>query len=1127
MIANLKKKRCSYTLILLLILLTFSGCGSSNSTPSNKGENSKGIIKGTVTAASSVVFKGKPLLPKTAFAGNTGVAGAVCVLEGTDNSVTTDASGFFQMSNVPAGSYILICKKTASEDGKVYAFLEIVEVQDGETVDLGTVDIKKTGGIQGKATLSDQTDHTGISVYIPGTSMQARTDATGAYLINDVPEGTYELHFEKSGYMTGKITGLPVIAGETAIAEDMSLSLSTGASGIISIENGKVYSNSRTVTVYFTTSDDARLYQISDNPNFIGAVWNTIPPSRTWIFDSDGEKRLYAKFADANGLESAPVSDSIIVDTTPPANGSIVINNNASATNSTTVTLTLSASDTITSVTQMKISNTPDFAGAEWESFVTTRSWTIPAGDGTKTVYVLFRDIVGNETAQAISDDIILDTTLPVNPSINIQEGGYTNNLLIHLNLSALEAANMNISEDPNFTSTQTISYNSTTVFTLSAGEGNKTIYAKFIDDAGNETSPVSVSTILDTTPPTTPIIFNQNQTTNQTTFTMILSTPSTDTNFKTYQLKGGQYADWTDTSEITTFSFTLTQAGENILSIRGKDLAGNTSNPASVILTLDSNNPVLSNISASVAATNTAISWETNEPTTGRVDYGLNEDYGLTIEDSLYTTNHVLSIPGLTPGTYYHFRITSSDAGGNVSASTDFTFMTLHELDLDYNWTMTIGGGEGDAGNAITLDSNNNIYITGYFNGTVDFDPSNGIDNKSEITGPNGDYFITKINSDGSYGWTNIIESNDRYSGNKSVVSDSTNNVYLTGRNISSDMIVTKYNSGGSIEWTKIMDGDGYQVKGTAITLDSNDNIYIIGTFYGTVDFDPGGGIDSKTSNGESDIFITKLNSNGSYGWTQVIGGPNYDFGGSITIDTNGNIYITGTFHGMVDFNPSAGVDSLTSSGWNDIFITKFNSTGGYIWTKAFYSFDGDNDVNNIVHDSNDNVYITGAFYSQTDFDPSNTIDNKTPNGSGDIFITKINSDGSYGQTKTIGGTGSDMGNLITADSSNNIYLIGTFSDKVEFDPSDETDNKISKGDWDIFITKYNSDGSYGGTATMGSTSGEGDIGNSIEIDSNGNLFITGRFFLNVDFDPTSEVDNKVSNGDSDIFISKFTIGD
>src|SRR3989304_2499427 len=302
---------------MLLLILLSAGCGSSGPTPAGK-EGNLSSIKGIVTATSTIAFKANPKTFKVAAAsGTVTVSGAVCTIEGTDKSATTDENVVFQITGVAAGRYPLICKKTAS-DGQVYAFLEIVEVQDGKTVYIGTVDIKKTSRIQGKATLADQTDHTGISIYIPGTSMQARTDATGAYLINDVPEGTYELRLEKSGYLTGKITGLPVTTGETTFAEDMSLNLSTGASGIISIENGKVYSNSRTVTIYITASDDAKLYQMSDNPNFIGAVWNTIPPSRTWIFDSDGEKRLYAKFADANGLESAPASDNIIIDTTPP-----------------------------------------------------------------------------------------------------------------------------------------------------------------------------------------------------------------------------------------------------------------------------------------------------------------------------------------------------------------------------------------------------------------------------------------------------------------------------------------------------------------------------------------------------------------------------------------------------------------------------------------------------------------------------------------------------------------------------------------------------------------------------------------------------------------------------------------
>lgn len=552
-----------------------------------------------------------------------------------------------------------------------------MEVQDGETVDLGTVDIKKTGGIQGKATLADQTDHTGISVYIPGTSMQARTDATGAYLINDVPEGTYDLRFEKSGYLTGKITGLPVTAGETALAEDMILNLSTGASGIISIENGKVYSSSRTVTVSINASHEAVLYQVSENPNFIGSAWNPIPLSRSWIFDSDGEKRLYAKFADANGLESSPVSDSIIIDTTPPANGSVSINNSASATNSTTVTLTLSATDATTSVNQMKISNNPDFTDSSWESFLMQRSWTVLSGDGNKTVYVKFRDVVGNETG-TVSASIILDTSMPASPAFNIQEGAYTNNPLIHLRLSASGATFMKISEDHSFAGASAIPFDTTASWSLSEGDGNKAVYVKFIDDAGNETDPVSASIILDTTKPTTPAIFNQNQSTNRTIFTMSLSTPSTDANFKTYQLNGGQYADWTDTTETSAFSFTLTQQGSNTLSMRGTDLAGNTSNVATVTITLDTVGPILSNINVSPMMRSATITWETSKPTTGKVDFGMNQDYGAMIEDSSFATRHTVVLTGLLPLTIYSYQIMSIDAAGNAIMSSDNKFSTV-----------------------------------------------------------------------------------------------------------------------------------------------------------------------------------------------------------------------------------------------------------------------------------------------------------------------------------------------------------------------------------------------------------------------------------------------------------------
>jgi hypothetical protein len=330
--------------------------------------------------------------------------------------------------------------------------------------------------------------------------------------------------------------------------------------------------------------------------------------------------------------------------------------------------------------------------------------------------------------------------------------------------------------------------------------------------------------------------------------------------------------------------------------------------------------------------------------------------------------------------------------------------------LDLTYQWTKTIGGNKDDAGRSIITDQDNNIYIFGYFNDLVDFDPSSGVDSKDEITGPNGDYFITKINSNGTYGWTNILESNDRYAGINSINTDSNNNIYISGININNDMIVIKYNNSGILQWKKVMDGDGFMVKGEAIDIDSNDNIYIAGTFYGTVDFNPEIGIDNKTSHGESDIFVTKLHSDGNYEWTKTIGGPNYDFGTSIKIDLNGNIFIAGNFRGTVNFNVDGGIDNKTAS-VQDMFITKLNIDSSYAWTKTFQSNNGDDDLKRIQIDNNNNVYLTGAFYSQVDFDPGSNSTLKVPVGGGDIFIVKLNNDSSYCWVKTIGGKSDEKG--------------------------------------------------------------------------------------------------------------------
>jgi hypothetical protein len=473
-----------------------------------------GTVHGRVTAPSAVSFAKPASEPShrkadsddggsSADGGLKAVSGAVCTLEGTNKSATTDENGYFTLSDVAPGSYILICKKTAA-DGKVYAALKIVEVGAGlQPVDLGTLEIVPTGNIRGKATLGGQTDQTGIAVYVPGSSFQARTDTAGAYLLSNTPAGTYRLRFEMMGYQPRDVTGIEVRGGETTVVEDVLLTISTGAGGTLVLAGGSPYSNSRTVNVTISPTTNAALMQLSEEPTFVGATWQPVATTTTWTFASDGLKKLYLKLADANGLESAPVWAAIVIDTVPP-NGTVQINSGAAGTNNTGVTLSFTATDATTSVSHLKVSNLAGFSDAGWEAFASTKSWTLSSDEGTKTVYAKFRDAAGNESEPA-SATIALDTTPPSNPSLAIQEGAYTNTRQIHLLASAIGASQVKASESPDLSGALAVPLSSSVLFTLSSGDGPKTVYARLLDEAGNESTVVSASVVLDMTPPSVP----------------------------------------------------------------------------------------------------------------------------------------------------------------------------------------------------------------------------------------------------------------------------------------------------------------------------------------------------------------------------------------------------------------------------------------------------------------------------------------------------------------------------------------------------------------------------------------------------------------------------------------------
>jgi hypothetical protein len=121
------------------------------------------------------------------------------------------------------------------------------------------------------------------------------------------------------------------------------------------------------------------------------------------------------------------------------------------------------------------------------------------------------------------------------------------------------------------------------------------------------------------------------------------------------------------------------------------------------------------------------------------------------------------------------------------------------------------------------------------------------------------------------------------------------------------------------------------------SIAVDRSGNIISSGYFNGTADFNPGAGTESLTSLGSIDAFVSKLDSSGNFLWAKRIGNSGGDNAKSVGVDTDGNVLIAGDFSGTVDFDPSDGTANLTSNGQGDIFISKFDPAGNFLWVKGF----------------------------------------------------------------------------------------------------------------------------------------------------------------------------------------------
>lgn len=460
-------------------------------------------------------------------------------------------------------------------------------------------------------------------------------------------------------------------------------------------------------------------------------------------------------------------------------------------------------------------------------------------------------------------------------------------------------------------------------------------------------------------------------------------------------------------------------------------------------------------------------------------------------------------------------------------------TICPFFAMGQSLNWAATFGGIGEDVTRDMGIDDSGNVYSTGYFTDSSDFDPSES-DHILESTGWY-DVFVQKLDSEGNLVWV-ISFGGESFDYGTSIDIDTDGNIYVTGVFVETvdfdptdgiveltstgaeDIFVVKLNPEGQLLWAKNMGSDSYE-ESTGVSVDGNGNVYLTGYFNETGDYDPSENVYELTSNGGQDLFILKLNPDGDFLWAHGIGGPEQELSLAMDVDELGSAYLTGLFKGTVDFATGEDELEITATEGSDAFMLKINALGGTEIASAIGGTLNDSGAD-IAVDQSGNAYISGFFFGSI----VGADETYTNDGFEDAFVVKINPFGSTEWLRVIQGEGFQNAYGIGASPDGKVIVSGYFSDTADFDPSENGTLEMTKESsepFDAFYMYLNTNGDFISAGQFGGS-------NFLEshcsaADELGNLYFGGTFQNTVDLDPNAQEEaNATSQGFRDSYVIK-----
>lgn len=343
--------------------------------------------------------------------------------------------------------------------------------------------------------------------------------------------------------------------------------------------------------------------------------------------------------------------------------------------------------------------------------------------------------------------------------------------------------------------------------------------------------------------------------------------------------------------------------------------------------------------------------------------------------------------------------------------------------------WAHVYGDSSYQSSHAIASDSQGNIYVLGWFQGSLAFVPP-GLSSAGA-----SDVFLVKLDPKGNHLWSKQFgDATGQHASDIAI--DASDNVIVVGgfegiinfggANLTSvgneDIFVAKLSPAGDHVWSKRL-GNSLNDSVAAVAVDQAGNVFLAGGFLGAIDFGTG----TVTSAGARDIYVVKLGAaNGVTSFTRTAGDSLGQDAVDIAVDSQGNVIVAGDFAGTVNF----GAGNLVSDGVRNVFLARYDNAGSLSWAKTFAGPGEEYATSVVVDPSSNAVVLTGTFTSTILLGGATLA----TAGQSDIFLAKLTSGGNHVWSKGYGSTSGENGPRVAVGTAGQVVMSGRIYGSIDF---------------------------------------------------------------------------------------------